>query len=125
MSVKLPVGFDQLLNLAPGRHKSLPCSVGQIAAYLIGISVLVPNSCKLYTHPGIPAHIYFLWPGPGLGIGSRLWQCESPTAGRYLPIRFCQTLLRPLLALDRFSGSHSPGYPAGKSIQSQEGTEEC
>ena len=57
--------------------------------------------------------IYFLWPGPGLGIGSRLCQCESPTAGRDLPIRFCQTLLRPLLALDRFSGSHSPGYPAG------------
>lgn len=35
------------------------------------------------------------------------------TAGRDLLIRFCQILLRPLLALDRFSGSRSPGYLAG------------
>jgi hypothetical protein len=34
----------------------------------IGISVLAPNSPALYTHRGIPAHIYFLWPGPGLEI---------------------------------------------------------
>src|ERR1019366_8092670 len=26
---------------------------------------------------GTPAHKYFLWPGPGLGTGSRLCQCES------------------------------------------------
>ena len=75
-------------------------------------SQLPHNRPALYTLSGVPAHIYFSWLGPGLGIGSRLCQCESPTAGRDLPIRFCQTLLRPLLALDRFSGSHTaPAIP--------------
>lgn len=64
---------------------------------------------------GIPAYIYFLWPGPRLGLGSRLWQCELPIAGHGLPIRFCQTLFRPLLVLDRFLGSCSPSYPAGSN----------
>src|ERR1019366_3674706 len=42
-----------------------------------GISVLAPNSPALYPPLGTPAHKYFLWPGPGLGTGSRLCQCES------------------------------------------------
>ena len=67
----------------------------------------------LYPPLGTPAHKYFLWPGPGLGTESRRCQCKPLTAGRGLPISFCQTPLRPLLALDRFSGSHSLGYPAG------------
>ncbi len=32
-----------------------------------GISVLAPNNARLYTLPGVPAHIYCLWLGPGLG----------------------------------------------------------
>src|ERR1017187_10094562 len=80
---------------------------------LPGISVLAPNSRSLYTPLGTPTHKYFLWPSPGLGTESRLCECEPPTAGRGLPIWFCQTPLRPLLALDRFPSSHSLGYPAG------------
>src|ERR1022692_1884586 len=49
---------------------------------LTGISVLAPNSLALYTRRGIPAHNYFLWPDLRLGTGSRLCQCEPPTAGR-------------------------------------------
>src|SRR5664280_1846895 len=79
---------------------------------LTGISVLAPNSLALYTRRGIPAHNYFLWPDLRLGTGSRLCQCEPPTAGRGLPMRFCQTRLRPLLTLDRFPG-HGLIYPAG------------
>src|ERR1039457_6014047 len=33
---------------------------------------------------------------------------RAPTAGRGLLIRFCQTLLRPLLALDRFPAPAAP-----------------
>src|SRR5664280_3441146 len=70
------------------------------------------HSLALYTRRGIPAHNYFLWPDLRLGTGSRLCQCEPPTAGRGLPMRFCQTRLRPLLTLDRFPG-HGLIYPAG------------
>src|ERR1017187_2155993 len=80
---------------------------------LTGISVLAPNSRSLYTPLGTPTHKYFLWPSPGLGTESRLCECEHPTAGRCLSIWFCQTPLRPLLALDRFPGSRGLGYPAG------------
>jgi len=58
----------------------------------------------------------YLWFRPErLGLASRLWQCELPIAGHGLPIRFCQTLFRPLLVLDRFLGSCSPSYPAGSN----------
>jgi hypothetical protein len=43
----------------------------------IGISVLVPDSPTLYTLSGVPAHIYFSWPGPGSGTESCLPQRES------------------------------------------------
>src|ERR1035437_1361111 len=91
--------------------------VSSLAVYLeqllTGISVLAPNSLTLYPPLGTPAHKYFLWPDPGLGTESRRCQCKPLTAGRGLPISFCQTPLRPLLALDRFSGSHTLGHPAG------------
>src|ERR1039457_6429859 len=76
---------------------------------LAGISVLAPNSRSLYTPLGTPTHKYFLWPSPGLGTESRLCECEPPTAGRGLPIWFCQTLLRPLLALLKCHRLHRPG----------------
>src|ERR1019366_39661 len=57
------------------RRRTIICSTAKRrcrfpipAAVYIGISVLAPNSPALYTHRGIPAHIYFLWPGPGLEI---------------------------------------------------------
>src|ERR1019366_877714 len=67
------------------------------AASQTGISVLAPNSPTLYAPLGTPAHKYFLWPSPGLGTESRLCECEPPTAGRALPIWFCQTPLPSLL----------------------------
>lgn len=49
----------------------------------------------------------------GLGTQSRLCQCKPLAAGRGLPIRFCQTPLRPLFAPDRFTGCHHFSYPPG------------
>src|ERR1019366_3529062 len=63
---------DELLRLA------LDLQIGiWIEIVIPGISVLAPNSPALYPPLGTPAHKYFLWPGPGLGTGSRLCQCES------------------------------------------------
>jgi hypothetical protein len=61
---------------------------------------------------GTPAHECFLWPRPGSG--------QSPdyaNASPQLLVRFCQTPLRPLLALDRFPGCHDLSYPAGACCQ--------
>src|ERR1035437_555085 len=74
----------------------------------IGISVLAPNSWTLYTRLGTPAHNYSLWRGPGLGTESRLCQCEPPTAGRGLSIRFCWTPLRPPLGSGSISRLPQP-----------------
>jgi len=35
---------------------------------LTGMSILAPDRPTLYTPVGSPAHIYFLWPGPGSGL---------------------------------------------------------
>src|ERR1019366_1463167 len=80
---------------------------------LARISVLAPNSPTLYTLSGIPAHHYFLWPGPGRGTGPVCPNASPATVDHGLPIRLCQTPLPLLLTLDRFPGSPRHGYPAG------------
>src|ERR1019366_10693858 len=86
-----------------------------------GISVLAPNSRSLYTPLGTPAHKYFLWPSPGLGTESRLCECEPPTAGRGLPIWFCQTPLPPLLVWIDFPAPTASAIPPEATAQRSAG----
>jgi hypothetical protein len=59
------------------------------------ISVLAPNGPTLYTPRGVPAHYFPLAGSRGLGQGP-VYPIASPeTADCGLPIRFCQTPLRP------------------------------
>ncbi len=55
----------------------------------------------------------FLGRAQGLGQIPDCANASPKTAGRGLPVRFCQTPLRPLLTLGRFPGCHGLSYPAG------------
>src|ERR1019366_9016477 len=55
---------------------------------LARISVLAPNSLTLYTLSGIPAHHYFLWPGPGRGTVVGKAYSRHPCTKTLLQIRF-------------------------------------
>jgi hypothetical protein len=63
--------------------------------YLTGISILVPKSPTLYTPRGVPSHYFSLAGSRSSGQGS-VYPIASPeTADCGLPMRFCQTPLRP------------------------------
>src|ERR1019366_7250929 len=75
----------------------------------------------LYAPLGTPAHKYFLWPSPGLGTESRLCECEPPTAGRGLPIWFCQTPLPSLLVWIDFPAPTASAIPPEATAQRSAG----
>jgi len=60
---------------------------------------------------GSSAKLFLGW-AQGSGHGPVRPNSGPPTADHGLPIRSCQTTLRPLSTVERFSNSHSSGYPA-------------
>src|ERR1017187_10338401 len=82
--------------------------------FLTGISFLAPNSPTLYAPLGTPApKISSFGRAQGSGQSPDYANASPQLLVAAFPSGFVRHPSVPLLALDRFPGSRSPGYPAG------------